>query len=177
VGVPKEIKEGENRVAITPKGVAMLVEKGHQVLVGAGAGLGSGIPDGRFIEAGAELVSAERVYSRSDIVVKVKEPLPEEYDSIRAGQIVFTYFHFASNRDLVRAMMERRSICVAYETVEVDGRHPLLEPMSEVAGKMAVQVAAHYLGTPSGGRGVLLSGVTGVEPAKVVVIGGGRSQS
>lgn len=173
VGIPKEIKENESRVAITPKGVRGLLRNGHTVLVEGGAGIGSGITDDDYRKVGAEIVSAREVFLRSEIIVKVKEPLPQEYEFVRPGQIIFTYFHFASSEELTKAMIKSRSVCAAYETVTVDGRLLLLEPMSEVAGKMAVQVAAHYLCKPCGGLGTLMSGVTGVEPAKVVVIGGG----
>ncbi len=173
VGIPKEIKESESRVAITPKGVRGLLRNGHTVLVEGAAGVGSGVTDDDYGKAGAEIVSVREVFLRSEMIVKVKEPLPQEYGLVKPGQILFTYFHFASGIELTRAMIVSGALCVAYETVMVDGRLPLLDPMSEVAGKMATQVAAHYLCKPCGGRGILMSGVTGVEPAKVVVIGGG----
>lgn len=174
VGIPKEIKNNENRVAITSIGVKELVKNGHTVLVERKAGINSGITDEEFRDAGAKIVKAEDVYSRSELVMKVKEPLPKEYSLIKPDQILFTYFHFASNKKLTDAMLKSGSVCIAYETVEdKDGNLPLLEPMSEVAGKMATQVAAYYLQRPLGGAGILLSGATGIEPANFVVIGGG----
>lgn len=173
VGVPKELKDNESRVALTHLGVKELCRKGHQVLIETNAGHDSGYSDDDYIRAGAVVVSATDVYSRSGLIVKVKEPLPQEYNLIKPGQMIFTYFHFASSEQLTKAMIRSKAICIAYETVEDDGELPLLAPMSEIAGKMAVQVAAQYLCKPSGGRGMLLSGVTGVEPAKIVVIGGG----
>ena len=174
VGVPKEIKNNENRVGITSLGVKELVKNGHTVLVERNAGINSGITDEEFRDVGAKIVKAEDVYSRSELVMKVKEPLPEEYSLIKPDQILFTYFHFASNKKLTDAMLKNGSVCIAYETVEdEDGNLPLLEPMSEVAGKMATQVAAYYLQRPFGGAGILLSGATGIEPANFVVIGGG----
>jgi alanine dehydrogenase len=173
VGIPREIKESESRVAMTPEGVKSFSRKGHSVLVEIGAGIDSGISDDDYEKAGAEIVSTREVFSRSEMIVKVKEPLPQEYGLIRPDQIVFSYFHFASSQELTRAMIESRAVCVAYETVTVDGRLPLLAPMSEIAGKMAVQIAAHYLCKPCGGSGILMSGIFGVDPARVLVIGGG----
>jgi alanine dehydrogenase len=175
VGVPKEIKEAENRVALTPAGAQTLLARGHQVLVQAGAGAGSGLEDEAYAKAGARLVSgAPEVFARADLILKVKEPLPPEYPLLRPSQTVFTYFHLAPDLDLTKVLIERRIVAVAYETVATDdGRHPLLEPMSEVAGKMAVHVGAYHLAKPLGGRGVLLGGVPGVPPATVVVLGGG----
>ena len=175
IGIPKEIKNNENRVAITPAGVKAFYQAGHQVLVQKAAGLGSGIEDKEYNEAGAAIIeTAQEIFEKADMIMKVKEPLASEYDLLKAGQILFTYFHFASSWELTKAMIERKVICITYETVETkDGGLPLLSPMSEVAGKMAAQVAAYYLALPYGGRGVLMGGVPGVAPAKVIVVGGG----
>jgi len=175
IGIPKEIKNNENRVAITPAGVKAFCQAGHQVIVQKSAGLGSGIEDKEYNEAGAAIIeTAKEIFEKSNMVMKVKEPLVSEYDLLKAGQILFTYFHFASSWELTKAMIERKVICITYETVETkDGGLPLLSPMSEVAGKMAAQVAAYYLALPYGGRGVLMGGVPGVAPAKVIVVGGG----
>ena len=175
VGVPREIKDNENRVAMVPGGVAALVARGHGVLVEKTAGLGSGFSDEAYAAAGAELIDGpDDVFGRADMIVKVKEPLPVEYGRIREGQIVFTYFHFAASEELTRGMMDTGSVSVAYETIEEEGGGlPLLTPMSEVAGRMAVQVGAYYLQKPEGGRGVLLGGVPGVAASEVVIIGGG----
>lgn len=175
IGVPKEIKPDEYRVAMVPAGVETLVESGHKVLVEAGAGLGTGIEDADYAAAGARIVpDAETVYGESELIVKVKEPLREEYPFIRPGHTVFTYFHFAASEELTRAMVASGAVCIAYETIQLpDGTLPLLTPMSEVAGRMAVQEGAKFLERPMEGRGILLSGVPGVAPAKVVIIGGG----
>jgi alanine dehydrogenase len=175
VGVPKEIKEAENRVSLSPAGAQVLVQRGHHVLVQAGAGAGSGLEDEAYARVGAEVAAdPAALFGRADLILKVKEPLPPEYPLLRPSQTLFTYLHLAPNLELTKALMVRRIVAVAYETVETaDGRHPLLEPMSEVAGKMAVHVGAHYLAKPLGGRGVLLGGVPGVPPATVVVLGGG----
>ncbi|MCG3133945.1 MAG: Alanine dehydrogenase [Planctomycetes bacterium] len=174
VGVPKEIKNNENRVAIVPAGVDALRQDGHRVVVQKGAGLGSGITDEEFVNAGAEIApNAKKVWSSADMIMKVKEPLPEEYGLIRKGQTVFTYFHFAASRQLTEGMIATGSICVAYETVEHGTTLPLLTPMSEVAGRMAIQQGAKFLEKPQMGRGILLGGIPGVEPATVAVIGGG----
>ena len=175
IGIPKEIKNNENRVAITPSGVKAFCQAGHQVIIQKSAGLGSGIEDKEYNEAGAAIIeTAKEVFEKAEMIMKVKEPLISEYDLLRAGQILFTYFHFASSLELTEAMMKRKVICITYETVQTDdGGLPLLAPMSEVAGKMAAQVAAYYLAAPYGGRGVLMGGVPGVSPAKVVVVGGG----
>ena len=175
IGIPKEIKNNENRVGMTPSGVAELVKHGHQVVVQHTAGEGSGFADEDYVAAGAEILPAiEDVYSAADMIVKVKEPIEPEYPLIREGQVVFTYFHFASDRELTLAMIESKAICIAYETVQTaDGRLPLLIPMSEVAGRMATINGAHYLQKTKGGKGKLLCGVPGVPPAKVVVLGGG----
>jgi len=175
IGVPREIKDNENRVAAIPAGVQALVSRGHTVLVQKGAGAGSGISDQAYEGAGAKVVgSARRVFKDAEMILKVKEPLPPEYDLLRPGQMLFTYLHLAPDLELTKALLRRKIIGIAYETVETaDGRLPLLEPMSEVAGKMAVHIAAYYLARPLGGRGVLLGGVPGVPPATVVVLGGG----
>lgn len=175
VGVPREIKDNENRVALTPAGAQALVSRGYTVLVERGAGSGSGLPDEAYAKAGAETVpDAAAVYARAELLCKVKEPLPREYPLLRPGQVLFTYLHLAPAPDLTRALLDRQVVGIAYETVETaDGRKPLLEPMSEVAGKMAVHVGAYYLAKPLGGRGVLIGGVPGVPPATVVILGGG----
>jgi alanine dehydrogenase len=175
VGVPTEIKDNENRIAMVPGGVAQMVGDGHTVLIQKDGGLGSGFPDEAYVDVGAEIVdTAEEVFARADMIVKVKEPQPVEIKMIREGQIVFTYFHYAASEELTRGMMETGSISVAYETIEEDdGSLPLLTPMSEVAGRMSVQVGAYFLQRPEGGRGVLLGGVPGVPPANVVILGGG----
>lgn len=175
IGTPKEIKDQEYRVALTPAGVEQLVKGGHAVLIEQGAGLGTGIADEEYARVGAEIVSGHaEVFARAEIVVKVKEPLPAEYPLIRRGQIVFTYFHFAASEALTRAMIDTGAVCVAYETIELPGGHlPLLIPMSEVAGRMAVQEGAKYLESPMKGRGILLGGVPGVPPANVLIIGAG----
>ncbi|MDD2463028.1 MAG: alanine dehydrogenase [Desulfobulbus sp.] len=175
VGVLKEIKAEENRVSVTPAGVEQLVARGHRVLVENNAGAGSELSDTLYLEAGAELVKdAVSLYSRADLVMHVKEPLPQEYGLIRENQVLFTYFHFAASEELTRAMMASRAVCIAYETItDSSGRLPLLTPMSEVAGRMAAQEAAKYLERSQGGRGILMGGVPGVGPATVVVLGGG----
>ncbi len=175
IGIPKEIKNNENRVGMTPSGVAELVKHGHQVAVQHTAGEGSWFADEDYVAAGAEILpTIEDIYAIADMIVKVKEPIEPEYPLIREGQVVFTYFHFASDRELTVAMMERKAICIAYETVQTaDGRLPLLIPMSEVAGRMATINGAYYLQKTKGGKGKLLCGVPGVPPAKVVVLGGG----
>ncbi|MBP6965058.1 MAG: alanine dehydrogenase [Armatimonadetes bacterium] len=175
VGTPREIKDNEYRVGLVPAGVELLAKAGHTVLIERSAGVGTGISDEEYRHAGAEIVGgAEEVYSRSDMIVKVKEPLPPEYPLIRRGQMVFTFFHFAASEQLTRAMIEAGGICVAYETIQLaDGSLPLLTPMSEVAGRMAVQEGAEYLERPMRGRGILLAGVPGVSPANVLILGGG----
>jgi len=175
VGVPKEIKADESRVAIVPAGAHQLATTGHAVLVQAGAGVESGYADEEYVSAGATVVpGAEAVYRDADMILKVKEPQPSEYPLLRPGQVVFTYFHFAADRALTEAMMAARIVAIAYETVQTpDGELPLLVPMSEVAGRMAVQEGAKYLERRMGGRGILLGGVPGVPPAKVLVLGGG----
>jgi alanine dehydrogenase len=175
VGVPNEIKTHESRVALIPVGVEELTRAGHQVLVQAGAGLGSGISDEQYIAHGAEIVaSAADVWSQADLIVKVKEPLPIEWPLMRPGQIVFTYFHFAADEALTRAVMQSGATAIAYETIrDARGNLPLLTPMSEVAGRMSIQEGAKYLERPFDGRGILLGGVPGVRPAQVVIVGAG----
>ena len=174
VGVPKEIKVLEARVALTPAGVREFIKNGHQVLIESNAGLGSAIPDSAYQSEGAEIVkSAAEVWQRSEMIMKVKEPLPSEYPLMRSGQILFTYLHLAASKDCTDALVQAKNVAIAYETVEVNGQLPLLAPMSEVAGRLATQVGATALQKPNGGRGVLLGGVPGVAPGKVVVIGGG----
>ncbi len=175
VGVPTEIKTDEYRVAMLPFGVEDLVSRGHQVLVQAGAGLGSGIADHDYLRAGAELVShATDVFGRADLIIKVKEPQASEFRLIRKGQMVFTYFHFAASRELTEAMIDSGATCLAYETLkDSQGRLPLLTPMSEVAGRMSIQEGAKYLERPQMGRGILLGGVPGVAPAHITILGGG----
>jgi len=175
IGVPKEIKDREYRVAITPGGAETLTHHGHKLLVEAGAGVGSGFTDEQYEEAGASIAaSAADVYRDAEMVVKVKEPLPAEYGYLRPGLVVFTYLHLAAEPVLTKQLVEHQVTAVAYETVQVEsGSLPLLTPMSEVAGRMAVQIGAHYLEESEGGRGILLGGVAGVRPASVVIIGGG----
>ena len=175
IGVPTEIKTDEYRVAMLPVGVEELVGRGHRVIVQAGAGLGSGIPDHDYLRAGAELVAdAEAVFSAAEMVVKVKEPQVSEFGLIRPGQMLFTYFHCAASQELTEAMIQSGATCLAYETLEVaHGRLPLLTPMSEVAGRMSIQEGAKFLERPQMGRGILLGGVPGVAPAHITVLGGG----
>lgn len=175
IGILKEIKVAENRVCMTPAGVEIMRENGHDVLVESDAGTGSGFDDTAYREAGAEIVATpQEIFRRADMVMHVKEPQPSEYPLIREGQIVFTYFHFAASEQLTRAMIKSKAVCIAYETiVGADGSLPLLTPMSEVAGRMAAQEAAKYAERTQGGRGILLGGVPGVQPATVLVLGGG----
>jgi len=175
IGVPKEIKNNENRVALTPAGVAEMLKNGHSVYVLTNAGMGSGFSDEDYIQAGAKILpTIEEVYAIAEMIMKVKEPIESEYKLIKEDQILFTYFHFASGEALTKAMIGNRSICLAYETVEMADRSlPLLIPMSEVAGRMSIQEGAKYLEKTFGGYGVLLGGVPGVPPAKVLIIGGG----
>jgi len=174
IGVPREIKAGEQRVALTPAGAHALRDTGHTVLVEKGAGLGSGIRDDEYGGVGAELTAVDDVWRHAQLVLKVKEPIPEEYPRLRAGQTLFTYLHLAPAPELTRALRNADAIAIAYETVQrADGSLPLLTPMSEVAGRLAVQEGAFYLGRAHGGRGILLSGVPGVPPGNVVIIGGG----
>ncbi len=175
IGVPAEVKNNEYRVALTPAGVRELVSAGHRVLVQSGAGLGSSLPDGDFEQVGAEIVrTAEDVWEAAELVLKVKEPLPQEYPHLRRGQVLFTYLHLAASAECTRALLEAGSTALAYEMVQTaDGALPLLAPMSEVAGRMAPQVGAHALEREYGGRGVLMGGASGVYAAKVVVLGAG----
>ncbi len=175
VGIPKEIKQDEYRVAIVPFGVNALVSSGHRVLIEKEAGEGSGIFDEEYIKEGAEIVSSpQEIFDESELVIKVKEPLPQEYEFLREGQILYTYLHLAASSSLTKILLEKKIIGIAYETVqETDGSLPLLIPMSEVAGRMAIHEGAKYLEREKGGRGILLGGVPGVEPGKVVILGGG----
>ena len=174
IGVPREIKEEEKRVALTPSGVGALVAHGHTVLVERGAGAGSSLPDALYRDAGASLGDAPTVWNRAELVLKVKEPLPAEYAFLRPDLILFTYLHLAANPELTRTLLERRVRALAYETLQPDdGSLPLLAPMSEIAGRLAIQVGAWCLEAQNGGRGVLLSGASGVRPAKVVILGAG----
>ncbi|MFD2512531.1 alanine dehydrogenase [Pontibacter locisalis] len=175
IGVPKEIKNNENRVGVTPAGVIELVRNGHTVYVQSTAGEGSGFMDDDYIAAGASILpSIEEVYGIAEMIIKVKEPIESEYNLIREDQLLFTYFHFASYEPLTHAMIKQKAVCLAYETVEkADRSLPLLIPMSEVAGRMSIQEGAKYLEKPMQGRGILLGGVPGVRPAKVLIIGGG----
>lgn len=175
IGILKEIKVAENRVCMTPAGVEIMRENGHDILVESDAGTGSGFDDAAYREAGAEIVATpQEIFRRADMVMHVKEPQPSEYPLIREGQIVFTYFHFAASEQLTKAMIKSKAVCIAYETiVGADGSLPLLTPMSEVAGRMAAQEAAKYAERTQGGRGILLGGVPGVQPATVLVLGGG----
>jgi len=173
IGVPKEVKTLENRVAMTPAGVEALVGRGHKVIVEANAGLGSGLANQRYIDAGARMVTTKEAWA-AEMVIKVKEPIPSEYQYLRDDLLLFTYLHLAAERELTEALLAAGTTAIAYETVQKDnGQLPLLTPMSEVAGRMATQVGAHYLEKHQGGRGMLLGGVPGVSPATVVVLGGG----
>jgi alanine dehydrogenase len=175
IGVPKEIKTNENRVALVPAGAEALVGQGHTVLIEQGGGIGSGFPDASYVAAGADIVAtADEVWKRADMIMKVKEPIEVEWPRMRAGQVIYTYFHFAASEPLTQAVIKSGAIAIAYETVQLDtGELPLLTPMSEVAGRMAVQQGAKYLEKVFGGTGVLLGGVPGVAPGEVVIIGGG----
>jgi len=174
IGVPKEIKNNENRVAITPAGVIHLVNAGHKVLIEANAGIGSGFTDEEYKQAGAEILErASEVWEKAEMILKVKEPLPSEYGYFRKGLILFTYLHLANEPELTQALVENEVTAIAYETITVNNSLPLLTPMSEVAGRMAVQLGAQYLEKSKGGKGILLSGVPGVKRGKVTIIGGG----
>ena len=176
IGVPKEIKEQEQRVALLPSGTNELSKHGHSVLVEKDAGLGSGYPDQDYVKAGAEIVDqAKEVFARADMIVKVKEPLKAEFPLLRRGQILFTYLHLAASKSLTEALLKSGVTGVAYETIQVDHRLPLLEPMSEIAGRMSVVMGANFLAKYNGGSGVLLGGVPGVLPGRVVIVGGGTS--
>ncbi len=175
VGILKEIKTEENRVCMTPAGVEVMIHNGHSVLVEKNAGAGSGFADEAYVKAGAKMIDTPKeIFDTADMVMHVKEPLPPEYDLIREGQIVFTYLHLAADETQTRALVKSKAVCIAYETIQkADGSLPLLTPMSEVAGRMAIQQGAKYLEMAQGGHGVLLGGVPGVDPGTVVVIGGG----
>jgi alanine dehydrogenase len=176
IGVPKEIKEQEQRVALLPSATIQLTKQGHSVLVETNAGLGSGYPDEDYVKAGAEIVEqAKDVFARADMIVKVKEPLKAEFPLLRKGQILFTYLHLAASKSLTEALLKSGVTAVAYETIQVDHRLPLLEPMSEIAGRMSVVMGANFLAKYNGGSGVLLGGVPGVLPGRVVIVGGGTS--
>jgi alanine dehydrogenase len=176
VGVPKEIKADENRVAITPSGVSALVAHGHRVLIERGAGLGSSITEADFRKSGAQIVAKRDLWRRAEMILKVKEPLPGEYRHLREGLLLFTYLHLATNRSLTHELLKRRVTSIGYETLQLDdGSLPLLAPMSEVAGRLSVQVGAWCLEVQNGGRGVLLGGASGVRPGKVVIIGAGTA--
>ncbi|MFO0914964.1 MAG: alanine dehydrogenase [Pirellulales bacterium] len=175
VGVPREVKRDEYRVAMLPVGAEELVRRGHTVLIESGAGLGSGLPDDEYAQAGARIVATpQEIFGTADLIVKVKEPQPQEWPLIRPGQMVFTYFHFAASRQLTEAMLQTEAVCIAYETLQDrQGRLPLLTPMSEVAGRMSIQEGAKFLERPQMGRGILLGGVPGVAPAHITVLGAG----
>src|SRR5207244_4232861 len=176
IGVPKEIKEQEQRVALLPSAANQLTRRGHSVLVEKNAGLGSGYADEEDIKAGAKMVDATKeVFARADLIVKVKEPLPSEFPLLRQGQSLFTYLHLAASKALTEALLKSRVTGVAYETIQIGNRLPLLEPMSEIAGRMSVVMGAYFLAKHNGGSGVLLGGVPGVLPGRVVVVGGGTS--
>ncbi len=174
IGVPKEIKNNESRVALTPSGVQIMTKNGHTVYIETQAGVNSGFSNEEYIRAGASILDTpQEVFAIAEMIMKVKEPIAQEYDLIRPNQLLFTYFHFASNETLTRAMIQSKAVCLAYETVELNHTLPLLIPMSEVAGRMSIQEGAKYLEKPKGGKGILLGGVPGVKPANVLVLGGG----
>jgi alanine dehydrogenase len=176
IGIPKEIKEQESRVGLLPSTTRILTGRGHTVLVEKGAGVGSGYPDEQYLEAGAQMIDpADEVFQRADMIVKVKEPLREEWPRLRRGQILFTYLHLAASKPLTEALLKSGVTGVAYETIQIGNRLPLLEPMSEIAGRMSVVMGAYYLAKHNGGTGVLLGGVPGVLPGRVVVLGGGTA--
>src|ERR1700704_5170754 len=176
IGIPREIKEQEQRVGLLPSTAQTLVGHGHTVLVQKNAGIGSGYPDEEYVKAGAQIVeSAEEIFRRADMIVKVKEPLPAEWPLLRQGQILFTYLHLAASKALTEALLKSHVTGVAYETIQIENRLPLLEPMSEIAGRMSVVMGAYFLAKHNGGSGVLLGGVPGVLPGQVVVLGGGTS--
>src|SRR4030081_3780392 len=176
IGVPKEIKEQEQRVALIPAAVEQLKRRGHSILVQKNAGVGSGYPDEDYVKVGAEIVdSAKDLFARADMIVKVKEPLPAEFPLLRKGQILFTYLHLAASKPLTEALLKSGVTAIAYETIQAGNRLPLLEPMSGVAGRLSVVMGANFLAKYNGGSGVLLGGVPGVLPGRVVVVGGGTS--
>jgi alanine dehydrogenase len=175
IGVPKEIKSSENRVGVNPAGVLEFTKRGHTVYIQSTAGMGSGFTDEKYEQSGAIILDTiNEVYEKAEMIIKVKEPIQPEYSLVREGQLVFTYFHFASSEPLTEAMIKSGATCLAYETVEMaDHSLPLLVPMSEVAGRMSIQAGAHFLEKPKGGKGILLGGIAGVQPAKVMILGGG----
>jgi alanine dehydrogenase len=176
IGIPKEIKQQESRVSLLPSAAYQLTKRGHTVLVQQSAGVGSGYPDDGYAEAGAKIIeTAEEIFERAEMIVKVKEPLPAEYGLLRKGQILFTYLHLAASKTLTDALVESGVTAIAYETIQVGNRLPLLEPMSEIAGRMSVVMGAYFLAKHTGGKGVLLGGVPGVLPGRVVVLGGGSA--
>jgi alanine dehydrogenase len=176
IGLPKEIKDHEYRVALLPSGAYQLIRRGHTVIAERGAGIGAGYPDREYEQAGVKFVDTHAaVFEQADLIIKVKEPLPPEYPLLRKGQLLFTYLHLAANKVLTEALVKSGATCIAYETIEVNRRLPLLEPMSEIAGRMSVLVGGYFLAKHFGGSGVLLGGVPGVLPGKVVVLGGGSS--
>jgi len=176
IGIPKEIKDHEYRVAMLPSATYQLIKRGHTVVVERSAGVGAGYPDEEYESAGAKLIDSHAaVFEQADLIVKVKEPLPSEYGLLRPGQLLFTYLHLAASKSLTEALVKSGATCIAYETIEVNRRLPLLEPMSEIAGRMSVLVGGYFLAKHFGGSGVLLGGVPGVLPGKVVVLGGGAS--
>ncbi len=176
IGIPREIKDQEYRVALLPSAAYQLIKRGHSVVIEQGAGIGAGYPDLQYQNAGAKVVDSQAaVFEQADLIVKVKEPLPAEYPLLRPGQLLFTYLHLAASRPLTEALLKSGATCIAYETIEVNKRLPLLEPMSEIAGRMSVLVGGYFLAKHFGGSGVLLGGVPGVLPGKVVVLGGGAS--
>ena len=176
IGIPKEIKQQENRVSLLPSAAYQLTKRGHTVLVEKNAGVGTGYPDADYIAAGAKIIdNARDLFQQAEMIVKVKEPLPAEYELLRKGQILFTYLHLAASRPLTEALLKSGVTGVAYETIQVGNRLPLLEPMSEIAGRMSVVMGAYFLAKHNGGNGVLLGGVPGVLPGRVVVLGGGTS--
>src|ERR1017187_1714423 len=176
IGVPKEIKEQEYRVALLPSGAYQLIQRGHTVVVERGAGIGAGYPDAEYESAGAKMLDVHaEIFAQADLIIKVKEPLLSEYPLLKKGQILFTYLHLAANRPLTEALMKSGATCIAYETIEVNRRLPLLEPMSEIAGRMSVLVGGYFLQKHFGGSGTPLGGLPGVLPGKVVVLGGGAA--
>ncbi|MGA1862708.1 alanine dehydrogenase [Deferribacter thermophilus] len=176
IGIPKEIKTNENRVSVTPSGVAEFIKNGHKVIIEKNAGLGSGITDDEYIKEGAEIVeTADEVFNTADMIIKVKEPQQVEIEKMKEGQIIFTYLHLAPDKEQTLGLMKKKVVAIAYETIEVNGKLPLLEPMSEIAGKMSSIMGAYYLAKPYGGSGVLAGGVAGVHSAKFVILGGGTA--
>ncbi|MCM8789087.1 MAG: alanine dehydrogenase [Candidatus Omnitrophica bacterium] len=177
IGVLKEIKIEEYRAGLTPASVKILVSDGHQVMVEKDAGAGSGFPDDQYLRAGASIVSKNKIFDSAELIIKVKEPQMAEVELMKPGQIIFTFFHFASNPAMTKALVEKKLTCIAYELIEENGTRPILKPMSEIAGKLSIQQGMKYLEKPYGGKGVLLTGASGVEPGKVVIFGGGVAGS